>query len=389
VTLAHVLLQNLTRNRQRTALTAVAFALLMGIFVLALSLVAGLARTAKQNEQQLRLGVRHKVSLTNLLPDGLRRKIEALDPQHERILSVCGMRWFGGRVPGTQNALTSLASDADTFPFVYPDAQMTAEDIEHWHRARRAAVVGDGAAEQYGWKTGQRVELESVIPPYLRLEFQIIKVIPHASPPNVVYFRRDYLVDSLDAAGVTGAGCNIFWVKCTSAAALRSLQAQIDAEFANSPNETRSEDENAVIAGFIQGVGDIPALARTMAMVVIFITALVAGNTMSMSFRERTCELAVFKAIGFRAWRVFSIVLSESVLLALLGSLLGIVPVCAALLLIPHKYLAKGSFSPPELSLTAVFQSLVIGLAVGVIAGFWPACCALRLRTTDALRRVA
>jgi putative ABC transport system permease protein len=389
LTLAYVLLQNLTRSRLRTALTAVTFALLMGIFVLALSLVAGLRRTAKQNEQQLRLGVRHKVAITNLLPDGVRRKIEELDPGHERVLSVCGMRWFGGRVPGTQNALTSLASDADTFPVVYPDAQMTAADIAQWHRERRAAVVGAGAAEQYGWKIGQRVELESVIPPYLRLEFQIIKIIPHASPPNVVYFRRDYLVDSLDAAGVTGSGCNIFWVKCTSATALRSLQKEIDAQFANSPNETKSEDENAVIAGFIQGVGDIPALARTMAIVVIFITALVAGNTMTMSFRERTRELAVFKAIGFRAWRVFSLVLSESLLLALLGSLLGIVPVCATLLLIPHKYLAKGSFSPPELSVFAVVHSLLIGLFVGAVAGVWPAYRALRLRTTDALRRVA
>ncbi len=389
MTLAYVLLQNLTRNRLRTGLTATAFALLMGIFVLALSLVAGLARTAEKNEKQLRLGVRHKVALTNLLPDGLRRKIEELDPGRKRVLSVCGMRWFGGRVPGTQNALTSLASDADTFPFVYPDAEMTAEDIQHWQQQRRAAVVGDGVAEQYGWKTGQRVVLESVIPPYLHLEFQIIKVIPNASPPNVFYFRRDYLVDSLDAAGVSGPGCHIFWVKCASASDLRDLQAEIDAQFANSPNETKSEDENAVVAGFIQAVGDIPGLARTMAMVVVFITALVAGNTMMMSFRERTRELAVFKAIGFRAWRVFSIVLSESLLLAVLGSLLGIVPVCAALLLIPHKYLAKGSFSPPELSVSAVVQSLAIGLAVGVVAGFWPAYRALRLRTTDALRRMA
>lgn len=38
------------------------------------------------------------------------------------------------------------------------------------------------------------------------------------------YFRRDYLVESLEAAGSTGTGCNIFWVKCTSVAALQSLQ---------------------------------------------------------------------------------------------------------------------------------------------------------------------
>jgi putative ABC transport system permease protein len=388
VTFPYILMQNLRRSRLRTGLTALTFALSMAIFVLALSVVVGLQRTAEKNERQLRLGVHHKVALISVLPDGLRRKIEELDPQHARIVAVCGMRWFGGRVPGTPNMLTSLASDADTFPRVYADANLNTDELARWQRERRAAVVGDGAAAQYGWKTGQRIELESTVPPYLRLEFQIVKIMPNATPPNVFYLRRDYLVDALEAAGRTGAGCNIFWVKCTSAAALRSLQQEIDAAFANSPNETKSEDENALVAGFIQAVGDIPSLARTMAMVVVFIICLVAGNTMMMSFRERTGELAVFKALGFAPWRVFTLVLAESLLLALLGSALGIVPVGLALLLAPHRYLVTGSFSLPRVSGLAVLGSLTIGLTVGVVAGIWPAYQALRLRTTDALRRV-
>ena len=143
-----------------------------------------------------------------------------------------------------------------------------------------------------------------------------------------------------------------------------------------------------LVAGFIQGVGDIPGLACMMALVVVLIIALVAGNTMMMSFRDRVRELAVFKAIGFQAGRVFMLVLSESLLLSLLGSLLGIVPVCLALLLTPHGYRLVGSFGLPPLSLVAVVGSLGIGLIVGILAGLWPAYQALRLRTTDALRRV-
>jgi putative ABC transport system permease protein len=389
VTLTYVLMQNLKRNRLRTALTAAAFALPMGIFVLALSLVVALAQNAAKNEQQLRLGVRNKVALTNPLPDGLRRKIEELDPQRQRLTAVCGMRWFGGRVPGRPDTLTNLAADMDTFPIVYSDVQFTPDELAQWQHERRAAVVGDGIATKYGWQTGQRVELQSTIPPYGRLEFIVVKIIPKAAPPNLFYFRRDYLVDALEREGQVGTGCHIFWVKCVSAGALRALQTEIDAQFANSPNETKSEDENAFIAGFIQAIGDIPGLARAMAMVVVLIIALVAGNTMMMSFRERTRELAVFKAIGFQARRIFFIVLSESLLLALLGSLLGIVPVAAILQLTPEGYLTMGSFSPPRLSLVAVGGALGIGLLVGLLAGIWPAVQALRLRTTDALRRVA
>lgn len=170
MTLTYVLMQNLKRNPLRTALTAIAFAFPMGVFVAAISLVVALAEMAKANERELRLGVRHRVTITNHLPEGLRRKIEALDPDRRRLRAVCGMRWFGGRVPGTQDTLTSLAADADTFPIVYADLDLTEAEIAQWTRDRRSAVVGTAPAGRYGWKAGDRITLESTVPPYLQLE---------------------------------------------------------------------------------------------------------------------------------------------------------------------------------------------------------------------------
>src|SRR5262249_43617715 len=121
MTISYVLMQNLRRNPLRSALTALAFALPMAIFVSAISFVVVLAKVAKAAEKELRLAVHHKTSLTVMLPEGMRRKIEGLDPNHQHLTAVCGMRWFGGRVPNTQNTLTSLAADVDTFPEVYKD----------------------------------------------------------------------------------------------------------------------------------------------------------------------------------------------------------------------------------------------------------------------------
>jgi putative ABC transport system permease protein len=120
----------------------------------------------------------------------------------------------------------------------------------------------------------------------------------------------------------------------------------------------------------------------------VFIVALVAGNTMMMSFRERTRELAVFKAIGFSRGRVFAIVLAESVLMALLGALAGVLPAAGVLLWAPWKSLSFGPITALRVSPMAVTSSLFIALAVGMAAGLWPAYQALRLRTADALRRV-
>ena len=389
MTITYVLMQNLKRNPLRTMLTAAAFALPMAVFVAAISLVVVLVKVAAHNELELRLGVRQKTSLTNLLPEGMRRKIEALDPEREHLRAVCGMRWFGGRVPDTQNTLTSLAADADTFPVVYSDVHMTPEETAKWTADRTACVVGYGVAEQYHWKVGSEIALESTVPPYLTLRFKVVKIMTNKERGNVFYFRRDYLEESLQAVGFSSSRCNIFWIKCASADGLRVLQTRIDEEFANSPEETKSEDENAFAANFTQAGGDIPGLMQAMAIVVLCIVALVAGNTMMMSFRERIRELAVFKAIGFQSGRIFTIVLAESAMLALIGSLAGVLPTAALLLLAPIRGLRMGPISSVEVSPMAVIVSVVIALFVGLAAGVWPAYQAMRLRSVDALRRIA
>lgn len=388
MTITYVLMQNLRRNPLRSSLTAVAFALPMAVFVAAISFVVALNRIAKANESELRLAVHHKVSMISMVPEGMRRKIEAIDPDRKRLVAVCGMRWFGGRVPNTQNTLQSLAADADTFPIIYSDVAMTSAEIEQWQRERRAAVVGVGVAEKYGWKLGDKIELTSTIPPYLSLEFRVIKIMRQTEKAVFFFLRRDYLEESLKALGYDNPRCNIFWVKCRSVADMRSLQTEIDAMFANSPDETKSEDENALVAGFTQAAGDIPGLMQAMAIVVVGVIALVAGNTMMMSFRERMRELAVFKAIGFQSRRIFTIVLAESVMLSLIGASVGIVPTVVLLAWFPLRGLNFGPISALEISPVAVAGSIGIALVVGIAAGLWPAYQAMRLKTVDALRKV-
>jgi putative ABC transport system permease protein len=388
LTLTYVLMQNLRRNPLRTALTCLAFALPMGIFVAAISMVVGLREMQAANEKQLRLAVHHKVTLINLLPEGMRRKIEAMDPDQRRITTVCGMRWFGGQRPNSQNSVQSLASDMDTFPAAFSEIGMTPGEIDQWQRERRAALVGGNLAREFGWKLGDRVTLKSSIPPYLALDFIITKIITDESKAALMYFRRDYLEDSLKEADSPTSGCNIFWVKCQDAAALGAMQKEIDEAFANSPDETISEDENAFINNFVQATGNIPGLIQVISIVVVFIITMIGGNTVMMSFRERVGELAVFKAIGFRSNRVFLLVLAESVLLALLGSLLGIIPVSVLLTAFPVRSLFLGAMGIGKLTVspTGVIGALIMSLMIGFFAGLWPAVQALRLRTADALR---
>ena len=111
---------------------------------------------------------------------------------------------------------------------------------------------------------------------------------------------------------------------------------------------------------------------------------LVVGNTMAQAVRERTSELAVLKTLGFSDTAVLSLVLAESLFVALVGGGLGLF---AAWLIVLGGD-PTGGFLP---AFTLPNRDIVTGVAlmvlVGIIAGILPAAGAMRLKITDALRK--
>ena len=98
----------------------------------------------------------------------------------------------------------------------------------------------------------------------------------------------------------------------------------IDTLFENSAKETHTETEQAFQLGFVAMTEAIVVAIRAVSFVVILIIMAVLANTMSMTARERTSEYATLKALGFPPWQVSGMVLGESMLLALLGGVAGI-----------------------------------------------------------------
>ena len=98
----------------------------------------------------------------------------------------------------------------------------------------------------------------------------------------------------------------------------------IDAEFANSPRETRTSTEQAFAATFAKQFGNIALIVQLILGAVFFTLLLVTGNTMAQSVRERISELAVLKTVGFRDRTVLGIVMAESILIMVIGGGLGL-----------------------------------------------------------------
>ena len=82
------------------------------------------------------------------------------------------------------------------------------------------------------------------------------------------------------------------------------IAAKIDAMFANSPSETKTNTEKAFVSDWAKQVGDIGKIMMWIVAMAMFTILLVAGNTMAQAIRERTNELAVLKTLGFGEGRI-------------------------------------------------------------------------------------
>jgi len=159
----------------------------------------------------------------------------------------------------------------------------------------------------------------------------------------------------------------------------------IDEQFANSPSETKTSTEAAFAQSFAKQFGNIALIVTLIMGAVFFTLLLVSGNTMSQSVRERISELAVLKTLGFSDRSVLGVVLSESIVIMLMGGLLGlgvgwiIVQVVAGQMgaMLPGMYLTS----------SAILTAVCIMVGASIVAGIFPAIKAMRLSIIDALAR--
>jgi len=124
-------------------------------------------------------------------------------------------------------------------------------------------------------------------------------------------------------------------------------------------------------------------------LAVSFLAILIGGvgvtNTMMMSIYERTREIGVLRAVGWRRKRILSMILGESILLCvfsvLIGSLFGVVGVK----LLTIQPLIRGIIEPMY-TMDTFGRAFVVAFAVGLIGGLYPAYRASKLSPSEALR---
>jgi len=378
---SRLILANLFRKKLRLILTLGSFAVALFLFAF-LGVVSG-AFDRTELASASRLIAINRTSIINPIPLSYRDKILRIPG----VKAVTHNNWFGGVYQDEKNFFPQFVIDPENQRQVIPEMVVPEDQWNAFLKDRQGAIVGQRTMDRFHWKIGDRIPIKSTMTNTGTWDFNIDGVYHGTRPGDdetQFWFQWDYFEERVPQAFKGNVGWYV--IKIENPDDAPRIAKAIDNEFANSPYETKTDSESTFAARWVKQFGNIKFLIVTIGSVVFFTLLLVTGNTMAISVRERTNELAVLKAIGFSDRMVLGFVLGESLVIAIVGGALGLL---LALVATPLLSRALGGLLPvlvlsPSILLVGFLTAIVVGFA----SGFLPGLGAMRMRVVNALRRV-
>lgn len=310
--------KNSIRSPRRSVLTILSIT--VSIFLVS-SLQAILTRLDSLGKAtgtgHLRVVVHHATGLGQLLPIAHKQRIAALPG----VKAVGSWTWFGGLYIDESNFIANFATDPDVIEQTHAEYKVPPDQLAAWKGERTAVLVGQKLMDQFRWKLGERVTLKGTIFPFdAELIIRAVFTCPDdPSQERTMFFHYDYFNEAWGNRNMAGT----FSVLAEKPEDVPRLMDSIDRTFRNTDAETKTETEQAFNLGFVNMLGNVKLLLNAICLAVVFTILLVAGNTMAMSIRERTSEVAVLKTLGFRRNTILFLLVGESLAIALMGGFLG------------------------------------------------------------------
>jgi putative ABC transport system permease protein len=376
---AMLVLKNLMRSKRRTMLTIFSIAVSLFIFSALISLPTVANELLADTASSVRVAVHNEAGLTYALPEAYRTRI-ATTPH---VVAVVGESWFGGIYHEVSDSFPNLAVDPEQVEPMWTDWDISHQAFEQFRKIRTAAFVGSGTMKRFGLHVGQQIMLRGTVYP-INVTLQIVGTIGGKAPPNFLLFRRDYLEEALKRPGMV----SIFWVRVDNAGSVHKVIADIDRQFANSSAETQSESEGSFMRSFMDNYKAFFTLAEVLGLIVVLTIGLVAANTAAMSIRERRGEIAVLRSLGFSSRLILGLLLTESLLIGVIGGVLG----CGTAFLVLKAFSsgspAAGPLSAIRMPPIVLLETLAVAALIGLLSAFVPARAAARRSIVDTLRAV-
>lgn len=371
---------NLFRRRLRSALTSVG----VGVAIMAVAALMAISRGFEESmagayESRgidlvvVRAGVAER--LTSSLDQRLAERLRKLPFVEQVILELRDQASLGdAALVGTP--LLGWEADSplyDSLTFV-SGRQLRPTDTH-------AVLLGEALAQRLNSKVGDTVEL-------LLQEFLVVGVFTSKNRFEnlTAVVQLHELQELMDRPGRVTS----FQLKLRD-----SIHKSLDVEAVRAAIESLTDRQGRKLGLLAQPTREFVTstlqirIAHAMAWVTSAI-ALVIGaigilNTMIMSVLERTREIGVLRAIGWRRSRVVRMILSESLALSLAGAVVGVVSAATLVVVLSNTHRA-GAFLTREIPAAVVARAMLMAVVLGMIGGLYPALRAAALRPTEALR---
>ena len=378
-----LVLKSARRSKRRTLLTVMSVAIAVFLFASLRAVLDGF-NAATEASSSTRIVTQRATSLFFSMPTSHGETIR----NTRGVQEVSWANWFGGVYRDPQNFFAQFAIDVESYLRLYPEVQLTPEERQAFLEDRTGCIVGDGLAKRFGFKVGDKITLQVGIPVYGARDFDFnVRGIYRSGGAAVdnqsMFFHWKYA----DERSVVPGQVGWYVAQIANPDEATQISMAIDQQFANSSNETKTETEKQFQSTFVSMFGNLNLLLGSIAVAVVITTLFVAANTMAMSVRERTTEIAVMRTLGFPSSTIFLLVAGEGLMMAITGGLVG---AFLARAIVTPDLLQAGAFIP---AFGVNNGNLVMGVAlsaiIGVLAGLIPATMASRLRIVDALPRVA
>jgi len=377
----HLVWAGLFRKKVRTVLTLLSVLVAFLLFGLLQAVNEAFQAGADQARAD-RLITNSRYSIIEMLPISYLPQIESVPGVKE----VAFASWFGGSYQDRPAQFGVFPVEPERYLRTVPEIVLDEAARERWAATRDGAIVGQSLAERYGWKVGDRVTLVADIWPQRggvnewNFEISGIYTSPESEQNESAFlFQWEFFDEARQyARGTVGW----FILQIDDPDQAENVAQAVDALFANSSNETKTQTEKAFAQGFARQFGDIGLIVTAILGAVFFTILVLTGNTMAQAVRERIPELAILKTLGFSDRAVLGLVVAEAMVLVLLGGLIGL-GLAAAVLSGMSAMLA--GFGIQGISLSVVITGVLLMIALSLVVGFPPAWRAMRLRVVDAL----
>ncbi len=381
---AMLVAKNLGRRKLRTFLMLVAIFIAFFLYG-ALECFNRAFHSSENAASAERLVTVNRINFTMPLPVNYAGRVQ----QVPGVRAVTYQSWFGGYYKDQREPLFMMAVDPATYLAVYPSVQMPAEQRRAWLANRTGLAVGKTTAAKYGWKVGDRIPISSNV--YMKKdggrawEFDVSAVFSDpddSAREGLVLMGHDYF-DETVTFGRDQVNMIVFSTSSTKQN--DAIAKAVDALFANSEAETTTDTAAAFNRAFAAQFGNI-ALIITLVVATAFAAILmIVGNTMVMSVRERTREIGVLKTLGFRSSTILGQILAESLLLAVVGAVLGL-GAADGVILVAGKFL-QGFGSNLQMTAAVFLGGVGWAVLLGLVTGAVPAWSGMRLQIATALGR--